>query len=386
MLLRALQTTLEERRERGLLRTLIQETEPIPATAVDLSSNDYIGLARDAGLEAAINAEAQRLGKEGTLLLGATGSRLLTGDSAYARLVESELAAFHDEESALLFNSGYDANLSVFSCLPQQGGVVLFDELMHASCREGLKLCRSKTREFKHNDLARLEEALHEECDGVKVVLVAIESVYSMDGHLAPVQAMCALAQKYGAELIVDEAHGTGVYGPQGRGLCQAKNCRPFARVHTFGKAVGGHGAVVVGPPALRLYLLNYARPLIFSTALSTHSLVAIRVSYQYMATVADERQRKLAALVEVFQREVARLGISAAHSPSPIQAIFVPGNDVVVKAAKQLRGRGFWVLPIRAPSVPAGLERIRVVLHSYNTADDVVRFVGAVQVVLGAQ
>ena len=357
----------------------MQETEEMPPAVVDLSSNDYLGLARDVALRERIDLEERSVRKQGNLVLGSTGSRLLTGDSPYARLLEMELAAFHEAESALLFNSGYDANLSVFATLPQPEGVVIFDELMHASCREGLRTCRSKTREFKHNDLAHFETALKEECDGKKIVLVAIESVYSMDGDVAPVKEMCELAAKYGAEVIVDEAHGLGVYGAKGCGVCQFVGAKPFARVVTFGKALGCHGAVVVGPKAVRSYLLNFAKPLIFSTALPMHSLVTIRASYEHLAAVAEDRQGKLAVLIRIFRDEVARLRIQAVDSPSPIQALIVPGNDRVVELARQLRTKGFWVLPVRAPSVPAGLERIRVVLHSYNSQEEVLSFMRAV-------
>jgi len=305
---------------------------------------------------------------------------LLTGDSWYARDLEKELAEFHSAESALLFNSGYDANVSLFSSLPQPDGIVLYDELMHASCHEGLRLCRAATRQFKHNDLESLRVALQEESRPQRHVLIAVESVYSMDGHLAPLQGVCDLAKEFGAEVIVDEAHGTGIYGPQGRGLCQQLGVLPFARVHTFGKAVGCHGAVIVGPAVLRTYLLNYAKPLIFSTSLPMHSLVNVRCAYRYMQRVADERQMKLNGLIQLFQSELKRLGINAVESPSAIQAILVPGNDNVVKVARAMRLKGFWILPIRSPTVPAGTERLRIVLHSYNSKEEILNMLNEIR------
>jgi 8-amino-7-oxononanoate synthase len=369
---------LESRAERGLLRVLVEEQEPnAKRSGADFSSNDYLGLARSEDLFSRIEEEVHRVRDGVHQMGGSTGSRLLTGDSSYARMVETELASFHACESALLFNSGYDANVSVFSTLPQPDGVVFFDELMHASCREGLALCRSRTREFKHNSMDDLERLLLEEEEHSNhnkapgsVRIIAIESVYSMDGHVAPLAEISKLASKYKCDVIIDEAHGTGVFGEEGQGYWQHhlalvdSNCPPFARIHTFGKALGAHGAVVVGSRVLRSYLLNYAKPLIFSTAMPTHSLVSIRCSYAYM-------------------RLVIKYGIDAVQSPSPIQAIIVPGNEQVVRVAKSLRGKGHFVLPIRSPTVPAGTERLRVVLHSYNTAQEVVALVNDVRAIL---
>ena len=277
----ALERALQSRRERSLLRSLTV----VPPDHVDFASNDYLGLARDPELKRrVINALASGLHDAP---LGSTGSRLLTGHCTLAADLEEFLAAFHEAPSALLFNSGFDANLSIISAVPQPGDALVYDELVHNSVHQGIALSRvspSARRAFAHNDandLARVLGELRKEQVGnaARSIVVVVESVYSMDGHLAPLKEFCDICASFNASLIVDEAHGTGVLGAGGRGLVSALGLadRVFARVHTFGKAVGSHGAVVVGPSVLREYLMNYARPFIYSTALPMHSLLAIR-------------------------------------------------------------------------------------------------------------
>mmetsp|Transcript_36961 Transcript_36961/g.81148 ORF Transcript_36961/g.81148 Transcript_36961/m.81148 type:complete len:401 (+) Transcript_36961:24-1226(+) len=371
----SLQAALERRRSNGLLRSLSLSTG-----LSDFSSNDYLGLARSPELIREIDAGVlqQRAVSE---RLGSTGSRLLTGNSTLYEEVESELAKFHRAESALIFNSGYDLNLGLFACVPQHGDIVIFDDLIHQSVREGIKLCRAQSVSFSHNDVSALRHALEEasqgsdQLSGRRNIIVAVESVYSMDGHCAPLAEFCDLVDAVGASLVVDEAHGTGVFGAEGRGWVSELGLedRVFCRVHTFGKAVGIHGAAMVGPLALREYLVNYAWPLVYSTSLPTHSLISIRCAYATMRRTAAARQQHLRELIALFHQRLKRLPPNCAlSSPSPIQGIIVPGNAECVSLAQLLQRSGFDVKPIRSPTVPAGLERLRIILHAHNTREEV--------------
>jgi 8-amino-7-oxononanoate synthase len=382
-----LEEALKGRRERGLLRSLEfdnQHDGVAENELIDFSSNDYLGFARDAELEHRVSNMYDQVKKAQAVVLGASGSRLLSGDSTFAQELERWLAEFHGTDTALLFNSGFDANMGLMASLPPPNSVVLFDELVHNSCREGIRLCRAQsTEQFNHNDVADLEIQLRKHRTGPSkdsLIIVVIETVYSMDGHIAPLKEMLDLTDKYGAFLVVDEAHGGGIYGNEGRGLTQhlGEEKRVYARVHTFGKALGCHGAVIVGSQTLRTYLVNYARPLIYSTSLPLHSLVTIRCAYEYMAEVANSKQLVLAKVIDKFRSGAKHRNIEIADSPSPIQAVIIPGNDRVIQCAKLVRKAGFRVFPIRAPTVPAGEERIRVVLHDFNTLEEVEALVEA--------
>jgi len=383
----ALGEVVERRRAVGLLRTLSTR----PPGHVDFCSNDYIGLAASKQLACNIDLEmaAYRQGREseGDFGLGSTGSRLLTGNSQYAEETESMLAAFHSSESALLFNSGFDANFALFAYLPQKGDVVVYDELVHASVREGLRSSRARSVPFKHNDVEALRRVLaevrSEDSSGKQNIIIAIETVYSMDGHCAPLHEICSAAEEVGAAVVADEAHGTGVFGPEGRGWASELGAeeRIFSRVHTFGKGLGVHGAIVTGPRVLYEYLVNYARPLIYSTSLPMHSIVSIRCAYAMMRESAMERQQHLKSLIDLFCERLKRLPAGfALSSPSPIQGVIVPGNKECVEVSRMLSGRGFHVLPIRSPTVPAGTERLRIILHYHNTEEEVNSLMDAVE------
>eukprot|EP00913_Durusdinium_trenchii_P026142 g24524.t1 len=323
----SLEAVVEQRRQRGLLRSLSTRQEQ----QVDFCSNDYLGFARSEELWQLVDAEIQELrsrSQQGAakILLGSTGSRLLSGNSAYCEALEHDLAQFHRAESALDARIDWDRQFSI----GREG--VFYDELIHQSVREGFKLSRAKgnVRAFPHNDVRALEQMLaqsraekpkeNELSEWLTVnvsrspmrqanLIVAVESVYSMDGHLAPLEELCQVAAAWGASLIVDEAHGTGAYGEEGRGLVSALGleAQVFCRVHTFGKALGVHGAVVVGPRVLREYLMNYAWPLVYSTSLPLHSLAAIRCAYAFMRQEASRRQDILRGLIQTFQSRLSR-------------------------------------------------------------------------------
>ncbi len=214
--------------------------------------------------------------------------------------------------------------------------------------------------------------------------MIAIESVYSMDGHSAPLVEICDIAEEFGASVIVDEAHGTGAYGKGGRGLVNELGVekRIFCAVHTYGKAMGVHGACVVGPMVLRQYLINYARPFVFSTSLPLHSLVSIQEAYKHMDEVASQRQTQLRMLIKRFVEGLHRdlpKDTEILTSESPIQGVIIPGAARVVEFSKKLKeGSGFLVLPVRSPTVPKGKERLRIILHSHNTVEEIDKFIAA--------
>ena len=361
------------RQQSGLLRQLRTADN-----LIDFCSNDYLGFAHSTELRAVIQrADADEI----ALKTGATGSRLLAGHTELADDVEQKLALFYQAETALLFNSGYDANLGLLACLPKSGDILLTDELVHASTIDGARLSYATRRRFRHNDLTDLANQLCEEVNSQTPgsVFVAVESVYSMDGDVAPLRELADLCDRYGASLIVDEAHATGIYGPTGEGLIVALGLqdRVFARIHTFGKALGVHGAAVVGPAVLRDYLINFARPFIYSTALPPHSLLAIRCAHEHLQTHPNARQQLQDRLVYFRQRIADALpGSTWTDSQSPIQCLIVPGNDNARRVAAVAQNAGFDVRAILSPTVPAGLERLRICVHATNTEAEINRLV----------
>lgn len=346
---------LEERLRVDALRSLRHESG-----LIDFCSNDYLGLAGDESFRQQLQQELLNL----DLPLGSTGSRLLSGAHPELDHCEFQLAAWHDEEAALLFNSGYDANLGLFSCIAQRGDTVLYDQYIHASIRDAVRLSHAAAHSFRHNDLEDLEQRMRR---ASRRVFVSVESVYSMDGDMAPLLELSALCQRYGAHLLVDEAHGFGLFGPQGSGRVQELGLQQqvLARLHTFGKALGLHGAVVLGSSLLKEYLINFSRPLIYTTALPASHAYAIVRAHAYLRTLEDRRIR-LRDLIAHFRR----MPLSAArlNSESPIQPLLVPGNRRARALAEHLRSFGLDVRAILHPTVAEGSERLRVVLHSFNT------------------
>ena len=363
---RFLDHKLNERRLQDAFRRL-----RLPEGKIDFCSNDYLGIATNGLLEEAAPPLAH----------GSTGSRLLAGNYPLIEETERALAAFHEAEAGLLFNSGYDANLGVLSCIPQRGDLILYDSLSHASLRDGIRLSFGTAFSFAHNDVSDLEKRLAgargkgggDEADGKAGrgnIFVVTESVFSMDGDLAPLDEIVALCQRYGAQLILDEAHGTGVIGPAGEGLAQARGWHRecFARIHTFGKAAGCHGAIVLGSGRLRDYLINFSRAFIYTTALPPASVRAIARAYELFPHLHDER-RRLQQLIDRFQQ--APIGYARLRSSTPIQVVIVPGNAEVRALAESLQQAGLDIRPILYPTVPRGSERLRIVIHSFNTSDE---------------
>lgn len=349
----SMQAALDERQTLGLLRRI-----PPPLEGrIDFCSNDYLGFARS------LTVAATKCG-------GATGSRLISGNSRLAERLEKEIADFHHTEAALLFPSGYAANVGLLPALAKRGDTIIYDQLLHASLRDGIWLSQATAHRFAHNDVEDLRKKLPL---ATGQTFVVVESVYSMDGDQAPLAEMAELCLANDALLIVDEAHGTGVIGPQGAGLVNELGLadQVFARVHTFGKAIGSHGAVVVGSQLLKDYLINFARSFIYATALPEHTLLSIRAAYQALAS--GQEIDLLRERVDFFLTS-CQPAVKALLLPSitAIQALICPGNREVIALAEALQQANFAVLPIRSPTVPAGQERIRICLHTFNTEEEI--------------
>jgi len=356
---KSVQDSLSNRRDAQALRSLV----PV-AGGVDLCSNDYLGISRTLA-----SLHLTPCSEHG--LVGATGSRLVSGTTRAHEDLESFLAEFHGAPAALLFGSGYEANVGLLSSLGSRHDTIIYDELVHASMRDGIRLSAARSYSFRHNDLDDLRTKIAQARGDL---FVAVESLYSMDGDTAPLRELCEMCEEVGAYLVVDEAHATGVYGKRGEGLVQSERLheRVFARVHTFGKAVGYRGAIVVGSETLREYLVNFARPFIYSTAPDLLTLRYIDRAYRLMADAHEERARlrELIVGVHILRREFTSL--TFLESDSPIQGVVLPSNERVLAAEGVLQERGFFAKAIRSPTVPPGLERIRLCLHAFNTLDEV--------------
>lgn len=360
--------SLRKREEQNALRKLVINNE-----LVDFCSNDYLGFARNKALLNATETEIESISEKNEILnlSGSTGSRLLAGNSAYAEELEKKIAAFHHADAGLIYNSGYDANVGLFSAIGQKDTTIIYDELIHASVHDGIRMSHATAFMFRHSDTAHLEERLRV---AQGLVYVAVESIYSMDGDTAPLKQIAALCRKYNANLIVDEAHATGVTTNLGRGVVQQLQIEKevFARIHTFGKALGCHGAVVLGSELLRSYLINFSRAFIYTTALPVKSLVAINQAYQLLENSGDTIQELHRAIVLFKSLLSETVKAHLIDSDSAIQCIVVSGNDNVKKLARELRREGFDVRPILSPTIPKGKERLRICLHAYNTALEV--------------
>lgn len=363
-----LSNSLYKRQEQNALRKLV-----IHAGLIDFCSNDYLGFASSKELLDSSEFEISHLTTQYSNLLGSTGSRLLAGNSVYAEELEKKIAGFHIAEAGLIYNSGYDANLGLFSALGQKGDTIIYDELIHASVHDGIKLSQASAFLFRHNNSTHLEERLK---IAKGVIYIVVESIYSMDGDEAILKEIALLCKKYNANLIVDEAHATGVTTNNGRGLVQQLNLEQevFARIHTFGKALGCHGAIILGSDLLRNFLINFSRSFIYTTALPVKSLVAVNQSYQLLQK-SDHVIKRLQENINYFKDQLSEnVKAQLIESNSAIQCIVVKGNDKVKNLAATLQQAGFDVRPILSPTVPKGKERLRICIHAFNTPSQIQR------------
>lgn len=375
-----LDSKLSDRLRQGSLRTLGR-----PVRLTDFSSNDYLGLAHETKIEV-MAREVLREFSNG--MNGATGSRLLTGNHPLYTALESLLAETYGAE-ALVYNSGYDANLGFFSSVPQRGDVVFYDELVHASIRDGMRLGNARTFKFAHNNFADLEAL----AQGQPVAnghsrFVVTESVFSMDGDSPDLRSMERVCAKHGLLLILDEAHAVGVLGENGHGPGQAlgSGSAMFARIITFGKAFGAHGAAVLGSKPLKEFLVNFSRSFIYTTGLPPHSIAVAMAAHRYAyGPKGQEVRAGLLSHIGTFKVAANKLGLDSLFVPSgsAIQCAIVPGNSRVREAARLLGEAGFDVRPILSPTVPEGKERLRFCLHASQTKDEIEGLLNRFKVIL---
>lgn len=364
----ALQQKLNLRIEANALRQL-----SFPSKGSDFSSNDYLGFAKN---EQIFDQTHQYLVENNIKVNGASGSRLISGNHTLYSVTENYISEFHQSESALIFNSGYDANVGFFSAVPQRNDIILYDELCHASIRDGIQMSYAKSYKFQHNDYEDLEKLLQKfptPISQLPTIYIVTESVFSMDGDTPNMETLVQLSEKFNALLVVDEAHALGVFGEKGEGLVQFQKLQDkvFARIMTFGKGLGCHGAAILGNSDLKEYLVNFARSFIYTTGLSPHSVVSILVAYQNL-NQADELQ-KLKENINFFNQQKQLLGIKPlfVYSKSAIHSAIIPGNEKVKRIASQLQEKGFDVKAILSPTVPEGQERLRICLHAYNSENE---------------
>ncbi len=341
---------------------------------IDFYSNDYLGFAKSTTI---FNETHQYLNSHKIKINGATGSRLISGNHTLYEETESFIANFHAVEKALIFNSGYDANLGFFSCVPQRGDIIIYDELSHASIRDGIQLSNAKSYKFKHNDTTHLEKVIKNHIEQISIsnneIYLITESVFSMDGDSPDLEKIISIAKKYKIRIIIDEAHSLGIFGNKGCGLSQLLNIENdvFARIVTFGKGLGCHGAAILGSKELYQYLVNFSRSFIYTTGLSPHSIATIQVAYKHLS---NDILHTLHKNIDHFLTEIKRLNIDHLFikSSSSIHCCVISGNKKTIQIAKQLQEKGFNIKPILSPTVTKGKERLRFCLHSYNSTKEI--------------
>lgn len=358
---------LEKRHEDDAFRKLSS-----PNGLVDFSSNDYLGLSSAPLLK----RNTTKILESANFNNSATGSRLLTGNHSLYEELETFLNSFYGFESSLVFNSGYDANIGFFSSVPQRGDLIFYDELVHASIRDGIKMGNAKAYKFKHNSFDSLRNLIEQSRnqDFQEDIYVVTESVFSMDGDSPALIELADFCKQNKLYLIIDEAHAVGVFD---KGLVVENNLQEmvFAKIITFGKALGCHGAAILGSKQLKDYLLNFARSFIYTTALPPHTVASILAGHQSLNTEYGQSLiGKLRMNISYFKSTVQKMEIGHLflHSDSAIQIAIVEGNTNVKRLSRKLRENGFDIRAIVSPTVSKGNERLRICLHSFNRKEDI--------------
>ena len=358
-----LQLKLNERKTSNAYRNL-----PKPFhTGVDFISNDYLGIAKDNS----VSNKAFEIIKDYDIYSnGATGSRLISGNHKLYNHLEKLLVSHYQSDAAIVYNSGYDANIGFFSSVPQRNDLVLYDELIHASIRDGISMGHSRAIKFKHNSTEDLESKLKSQTHRNDTIYIVTESVFSMDGDSPDLKKIINVSTKFNAKLIVDEAHAIGVMGNQYKGMISPRDC--FAKIITFGKAIGTHGAAILCREDLKAFLVNFSRPFIYTTALPPHTTASIIAAHGNLNE--SGKVKLLKKNITLFKNYLKELDLSPLFiaSDSAIQSCIIMGNKKVKLIADKLQNSGYNVKPILSPTVPLGQERLRFCLHSFNTEAEI--------------
>lgn len=347
-----LKQALRKRKENGNYRSL-----KVADAKIDFFSNNYLSLPQP-------DTEVD------FFYADTSSSRLIAGTSSSHIQLEKQLAEKFDSPSALLFNSGYTANLGLLSCLPTKNDLILYDEFAHASLKDGIRLSNASFYKFKHNDISNLERLLKKYASNYETVFVVVESLYSMDGDFCPLKEICQLKKQYEFSLLLDEAHSIGTFGTEGKGISINLDLSTNIdfRIITFGKAFGSHGAAVLANQTTIDYLINFSRPFIYTTALPTNIIqhIAKKINHPKI-TLA---QKKLQNNINYFRTSFAQYNLKSANN-SPIQTLFFPKKhlDLITSIAQE---NGIGIKAILPPTVPKGGERLRISIHSANTNEEI--------------
>jgi 8-amino-7-oxononanoate synthase len=353
MMYKSHERALEALARRGRRRALA------PIAGVDFSSNDYLALASSSELRDAARAALER-----GVPIGSGASRLLRGNHREHEALESEAAAFFGAESALFFGGGFIANVALFSTLPQRGDLVVHDALIHASVHDGMRMGKAERAEARHNDAQSFEDVIKDwrVAGGVGTPWIAVESLYSMDGDVAPLDDLAAIAERHSGVLVIDEAHATGVLGPTGRGLgAHLEGRSDVIALHTCGKGLGSMGALLTGPQVLCDYIVNRSRPFIYATAPSPLMAAIVRAAL-IICRFDAARREKLSGLVAFAGARLAE-SCGVQTSGTHIQPVIVGADERATRLAAAMQGRGFDIRAVRPPTVPEGTARLRLSL-----------------------
>ncbi|WP_312305100.1 pyridoxal phosphate-dependent aminotransferase family protein [Chryseobacterium sp.] len=358
------QQSLDKRKKEGRLRRLQPKSE-----GIDFYSNDYLGLARNVEFQQIL---LKNVNDQPELLSGSTGSRLISGNSPVVLKTEEFVAEKHQFPAALLFPSGYNANLALFSAIPNRHDIIIVDEEIHRSVHDACRMSNAKKLKFRHNDLQDLEKVLQRQNGPC---YIAIESLYSMEGDFAPILEIAELASQYGADLIVDEAHSFGILG---YGMIEKYQLQDkvFAAVVTYGKALGTHGAAILCNESVKEYLVNFASPFIYTTSAQDFQWMSIKTGYEFLETHQDLNIR-LQENIRIFRNQ----GLcSPSVDGSPVQAIIIPDNLKLKTLQNTLTDEGFLTYAVYSPTVKQGSERLRICLHSFNTEEEILKLTGIIK------
>lgn len=376
---------LQARREKSLFRALQAANSRKEGKIyfngkgyIDLSSNDYLGLSNHPALKEAAKKATEELG------VGASASRLLSGDLEIHHQLEEKVAAFKGKEQALIFNSGYQANLGIISALCKRGDVIFSDKLNHASIVDGILLSGARLFRFAHNNTTHLESLLEKERKKFNEALIITESIFSMDGDRSPLPEIVELKERYNCQVLVDEAHATGIFGSCGSGLVEEEGLteRVDLIMGTFSKALGSFGAYVACTKKIVDYLINFSRGFIYSTALAP-SIIAANLASLHLVQEEPWRRKTLLENACYFREQLARQGFKVKGS-SQIVPWIIGNNQQAIKLSQRLQDRGYWVLPIRTPTVAATESRLRFSLSYCHDQPTLTRLINDVCAVKG--